>query len=262
MKLYYKDEYIRLFQGDCLEVMDKLVEKGIKFDAIITDPPYGTTACKWDSAIPFDDMWERLNKIIEDNGAIALFGSEPFSSYLRTSNIKLYKYDWIWEKNTGSNFLQANYQPIKRHEIISVFGKNPVSYTKNGLKMNYNPIMNEDGKVYSDRKEQNIEVGLNSWQGRMSKDYKFKRNKNTGTFPISILKFEGVINNRLHPTQKPLDLMEYLINTYTNENELILDFTCGSGTTLLASRNLKRRCIGIELEEKYCEIAKQRLEEF
>ena len=250
----------KLYKGDCLEVMDKLIEEAVKVDAIITDPPYGTTACKWDSVVRFDEMWKRLDKLIKPNGVVVLFGSEPFSSALRMSNIEDFKYDWIWKKNTGSNFLQANYQPIKRHEIISVFGKYPASYTKSGLKLNYNPQMDENGKVYSNRANQDIQDGLNAWRNRMSKDYKFKRNNNKGTFPTSILEFEGVINNRTHPAEKPVHLMEYLVKTYTNEGDLVLDFTMGSGSTGVACMNLNRRFIGIELDEKYFNIAKNRLE--
>lgn len=253
---------IRLEHGNCLEIMDELIDEGVKVDMILTDPPYGTTACKWDSIIPFDEMWGRLNKLIKPNGAIVLFGSEPFSSALRMSNIKNYKYDWIWQKNTGSNFLQANYQPIKRHEIISVFGKYPVSYTKSGLKLNYNPQMDKNGKVYSDRKNQDIQDGLNAWRNRMSKDYKFKRNNNKGAFPTSILEFGGVINNRLHPTEKPVPLMEYLVKTYTDEGDLVLDFTMGSGSTGVACLNANRRFIGIELDENYFNIAKERIEKW
>jgi site-specific DNA-methyltransferase (adenine-specific) len=247
MKLYYKDEYIRLFQGDCLEVMDRLIEKGIKFDAIITDPPYGTTKCKWDAIIPFDDMWGRLNQLKKDkNIPIILFSSQPFTSELIHSNLKSFKYCWIWnKKQTGNPFL-AKKQPLKIHEDICVFDSN-----------RYYPIMTK-GKLRKKGGAKN---------GRML----FKENAteeptifNDDYYPTSILEMNNCSNrkDKLHPTQKPVDLCEYLINTYTNENELILDFTCGSGTTLLAAKKLKRRCIGIELEEKYCEIAKQRLEEF
>ena len=253
-------EKYKLYLGDCLQVMDKLIEEGVIVDAIITDPPYGTTACKWDTVIPFNEMWERLDKLIKPNGAVVLFGSEPFSSTLRLSNIEDFKYDWIWKKNTGSNFLQANYQPIKRHEIISVFGKYPASYTKSELKLNYNPQMDTNGKVYSDRKTQNIQDGLNAWRNRMSKDYKFKRNNNKGTFPTSILEFKGVIKDRLHASEKPVELLEYLIKTYTDEGDLVLDFTMGSGSTGVACLNTNRRFIGIELDEKYFNIAKDRIE--
>ena len=242
MKLYYKDEYIRLFQGDCLEVMDKLIEKGIKFDAIITDPPYGTTACKWDSIIPFNDMWERLNRLIKEDSAIVLFGSEPFSSALRMSNIKNYKYDWIWDKKKGGNIMNLKYQPYKVHEIISIFNKHK-----------YYPIMEEQKERKSKTYSAGEANGIQNYGG--VRTYKTK-------YPKSILECSNANQKgKSHPTQKPVTLMEYLIKTYTNENELILDFTCGSGTTLVASRNLKRKCIGIELEEKYCEIARQRVKQ-
>lgn len=244
LQLYYKDEYIRLFQGDCLEVMDRLIKKGVKFDAIITDPPYGTTACKWDSIIPFDSMWERLNKLIKDNSAIVLFGSEPFSSHLRVSNIKNFKYDWIWNKKKGGSPLLSKIQPIKIFEIISVFGKG---------KINYYPVMVDRDKPKSRGK--NRGTISDTTNNCFSEDKIY-----TQYYPKAIIEFSNASQkNKFHPTQKPVELMEYLINTYTQENEIILDFTCGSGSTLLAARNLKRKCIGIELEEKYCEIAKNRL---
>ncbi len=247
MKLYYKDEYIRLFQGDCLEVMDRLIEKEVKFDAIITDPPYGTTACKWDAIIPFDDMWERLNKLIKENGAIVLFGSQPFTSELIHSNLEMYRYNWIWDKHIARGMHQAKYQPMRLHEDICIFSKQ--------YPFNYYPI-----KIPRD-KPITVKNYIKNSDGTTGK---YKDNTKSYTYtdknPVSIITGCWEANKgKLHPTQKPVSLMEYLINTYTNENELILDFTCGSGTTLLASRNLKRKCIGIELEEKYCEIAKNRL---
>jgi len=248
LQLYYKDEYIRLFQGDCLEVMDKLIEKEVEFDAIITDPPYGTTQCKWDSIIPFDSMWERLEKLIKDNGAICIFGSQPFTSILNSSNLKLFRYELIWEKNKPSNFMLANKQPMKYHENISIFYKKQPTYNKQMIERSesgkqrtkYKTSRTESEHYYLPKKEIDYNPDLKN--------------------PSSIIKINCEYQNtNLHPTQKPVKLCEWLVNTYTNENELILDFTCGSGTTLLASRNLKRKCIGIELEEKYCEIAKNRL---
>lgn len=250
LQLYYKDEYIRLFQGDCLEVMDKLIEKGIKFDAIITDPPYGTTQCKWDSIIPFDKMWERLNKVININTPIVLFGSEPYTSTLISSNLKNFKYNWIWEKDKATGHLNAKKQPMRKTELISIF------YNKQCV---YNPQLSKKPKENirpPTTKRKNIDN-----YGSMDKE-SVRGIPIDMSYPNEILKFRGCFGDKgksLHPTQKPVDLLEYLINTYTNENELILDFTCGSGTTLLASRNLKRKCIGIELEGKYCEIAKNRL---
>jgi len=252
MKLYYKDEYIRLFQGDCLEVMDKLIEKGIKFDAIITDPPYGTTACKWDAIIPFNDMWERLNKLIKDNSAIVLTGSQPFTSALVMSNPKMFKYEWIYQKNAGSNFGAVRFQPMKEHENVLVFGKGKIKYF---------PIMQERAEAGKERSKYIVNLDTHTENYAKSLHNKVEYQMNDLRCPSSIQKFiipKGK-EKYPHPTQKPVKLMEYLINTYTQENELILDFTCGSGTTLVASKNLKRKCIGIELEEKYCEIAKNRL---
>lgn len=164
------------------------------------------------------------------------------------------------KKNTGSNFLQANYQPIKRHENICIFSNANASYSKHGLKMNYFPILDEDGKVYSERKNQSIDVGLNSWKNRMSDNYEFKRNKNKGTFPYSILEYKNVINKKLHSTQKPLELLKYLVKTYTKENDWVLDNTCGSNTTGIACYDLNRNYIGIEKDKDIYEVAKKRME--
>jgi DNA modification methylase len=244
MKLYYKDDFCTLTQGDCLEVMSKMGDKGLKFDAIITDPPYGTTACKWDTIIPFDKMWECLNRLIKENTPIVLFGSEPFSSMLRCSNLKDFRYDWIWEKTLFSNFALVKKQPAKLHENISVF------YKKQPI---YNPQMQE-GKPYVDKERKRTMGVINDAIGLK------KPILNTGTrYPSSVQKFSNGNNGNEHPTQKSLELMEYLIKTYTNETDVILDFTCGSGTTLVAAKKLKRKCYGIELEEKYCEITKNRL---
>jgi len=241
-----------IIHWDCLEEMDKLIEQGIKVDAIITDPPYWTTACKWDTVIPFDKMWERLNKLIKPNGAIVLFGSEPFSSALRMSNIKQYKYDWIWEKNAGSNFASVRFQPMKEHENISIFWQ---------WKINYYPI-----------KEQRAE----SWKNRVkSSPMTFNRKKTDDVYnwlfvwnitkytadelrcPRSIQKFNR--ERGLHPTQKPVALMEYLIKTYTNEWETVLDFTAGSGSTGVGAKNTNRNYILIEKEKEYIDIIKKRI---
>jgi len=247
LQLYYKDKYIRLFQGDCLEVMDRLIEKGIRFDAIITDIPYGTTKCKWDNIIPYDLMWSKIKLLRNEISPIILFGSEPFSSNLRISNIQEYKYDWYWEKTKPVGFANAKKMPLKNIETISVFYKSLPTYNPQGLEKCDRVISNSTKTI----KQNNI----SAINGGAFKTEKFVQEYTN--YPRQILRFS--VQQGLHPTQKPIDLCEYLINTYTNENELILDFTCGSGTTLLASRNLKRKCIGIELEEKYCEIAKNRL---
>jgi len=282
---------IELIQGDCLEVMDRLIEQGVKVDAIIADPPYGITACKWDSIIPFnryieiregkgdvtkivyedeailhlckqgmsyeealkffnseskEGMWERLNKLIKSNGAIVLFGSEPFSSALRMSNIKNYKYDWIWEKVRPSNPMLAKKQPLRYHELTSVF------YSKQCL---YNPQ-----KTKGKNNHKNGKFGGNHFNQITQTESIYLNNTNNMKYPKTILRFKSD-TTRIHPTQKPIALMEYLIKTYTNEGETILDFTMGSGSTGVACKNLNRKFIGIELDEKYFEIANKRINE-
>ncbi len=205
-------------------------------------------------------MWERLNQLIKPNGAIVLFGSEPFSSALRMSNIKNYKYDWIWEKNYSGGFILAKKQPMKYHENISVFYQHQPTYnpifedysltTKNRFK--------NSGIVNSDKMQ--LSGYKNDIQGiaRVNDEVKLER----GAYPKSIQKIKGVPNAngvRFHPTQKPVALMEYLIKTYTNDDELVLDFTMGSGTTGVAAYNTGRKCIGVEMDDKYFEVAKQRV---
>lgn len=245
---------IDLHRGDCLEVMDKLIEQGIKVDAIITDPPYGTSACKWDSVIPFDEMWKRINNLIKKNGVISLFGSEPFSSYLRMSNISDYKYDWVWQKDRGSNFMNYKYAPSKNYELISIFSKGAMSYVRNGENIKYNPQMTT-GKPYEQKQGRGGDAVVRAGS-RTGKEITTVNNGER--YPNAIQRFSS--DKGLHPTQKPIALMEYLIKTYTNENETVLDFTMGSGTTGVACKNLNRNFIGIELEEKYCEIARNRIE--
>ena len=237
----------KLYNGDCLEVMDKLIEEGIKVDCIITDPPYGTTACKWDTVIPFEDMWKRLNKLIKPNGAIVLFGSEPFSSALRMSNIKNYKYDWVWDKKKPSNFPLAKKQPMKYHENLMVFNSKiyyPQMVKVEGRKAKKG--VNKGAKVFN--------KGLDNPE-YLNKVY-------TDKYPSSIIEVSNANQmNRFHPTQKPVDLLEYLIKTYTNENEVVLDFTMGSGSCGVACMNTNRKFIGIELDNNYFDIASKRIEE-
>jgi len=238
---------IDLRLGDCLEVM-KTIESG-SVDAVITDPPYGTTACKWDSVIPFEPMWEQLNRITKPNGAIVLFGSEPFSSALRMSNIKNYKYDWIWEKNIPVNFVLANKRPMKYHENISVFYKKQPIYNKQMIERS------ESGKKRAGYKQsKRSKTSLTSFHLERNKELDINL-KN----PSDIIYFKKE-NKYQHPTQKPIALMEYLIKTYTNENETVLDFTMGSGTTMLACKNLNRNGIGVEMDTKYYAIAEARLQ--
>jgi DNA modification methylase len=238
---------MKLYNGDCLEIMKLIPDKSI--DAIITDPPYGTTACKWDSVIPFDLMWKQLSRIIKDNGAIVLFGSEPFSSHLRMSNIKNYKYDWIWCKSIGANPLLCKKRPMKYHENILVFYKKQPTY---------NPQMTK-GKM---RNKKPIMSGLKTdenWGGAM-KNIKGLENINDLYYPRSYQYFSNANQKaKQHPTQKPVALMEYLIKTYTNEFETVLDFTMGSGTTGVACCNTNRDFIGIELDKEYFKIAQERI---
>ena len=242
---------MKLYKGDCLEVMKTIQDKSI--DAIITDPPYGTTACKWDSVIPFDLMWEQLNRIIKPNGAIVLFGSEPFSSALRMSNIKNYKYDWVWDKKRCTGFLNAKKQPLRNNETISVFYKKQCTYNPQPYKKNTTGNMGKSKEHQTDNYGKYYQVDND--------------NSNEFGYPRTLITQIPVINNLskdksgLHPTQKPIALMEYLIKTYTNENETVLDFTMGSGSTGVACVNTNRKFIGIEMDDKYFEIAEQRIKE-
>ena len=249
---------VKLYKGDCLEVMKTISDKSI--DAIITDPPYGTTACKWDSVIDFYLMWEQLNRIIKPNGAIVLFGSEPFSSHLRMSNIKNYKYDWIWDKMNAGGFVTAKYKPLSVFESVCIF-------SKNGNRTNYYPIMElAENKNKRPREKTNRRKAENS-QSMSSGYFKCSKTHNENLrYPQNILTYNnrvGDLNslNRVHPTQKPVLLMEYLIKTYTNENETVLDFTMGSGTTGVACKNTNRNFIGIEMDENYFNIAQKRIKE-
>jgi len=250
---------IKLIHGDCLEEMEKLIMDKVKVDAIICDPPYGTTACSWDSVIPFERMWWCLKMLIKSNGAIVLFGSEPFSSALRMSNIDNYKYDWVWHKNSSGSFALAKKQPMKYHENILVFYKKQCEY--NPQFQDYSDSTKyrfRDGERVNRKKQ--LEDSTNKIHGGMSYAGEQAIEIKRGKYPESVQKFNNEANNkRQHPTQKPVELMEYLIKTYTNENETVLDFTMGSGTTGVACKNLNRDFIGIELDEKYFEIAKERL---
>lgn len=206
-----------------------------------------TTSCKWDSIIPFDDMWGRINKLVKKKTPVILFGSQPFTSELIHSNIKNFKHEWIWEKSRSGSAITAKYRPVKIHEDIVVFcNESP----------NYYPIM-EKGEPYSRKSkynnENNHKYGISSNVETVNEGTRYPKT-------IRFVKQNWSKQQQLHPTQKPVELMEYIIESYTKPGDLILDFTCGSGTTLLASKNLDRRCIGIELEEKYCEVAKTRLQ--
>lgn len=235
---------IELWQGDCLELMNNIPDKSV--DCIITDLPYGTTQCKWDTIIPFEPLWRQYNRIIKDNGAIVLFGTEPFSSHLRLSNLKNYKYDWIWDKVKGTGFLNAKRQPMRNHELISVFYKKQCTY---------NPQKTYGHKMKKSYRSKDLQTDV---YGEMKNDYTYE---STERYPRSIQVFStDTQNSSLHPTQKPVALIEYLIKTYTNDGELVFDSCMGSGTTGVACINTNRKFIGIELDNKYFEIAKERIE--
>lgn len=237
-----------VLQGDCLELMKTIPDKSV--DCIICDLPYGTTACKWDSIIDIDDLWKQYNRIIKPIGNIVLFGSDPFSTYLKSKNLTNYKYDIVWIKNIKTNFTQAKRQPLRQYETISIF------YKKHGT---YNPQMIDNciptTKVTH---SSNGNIYTNNSKGRP--DYEGGK---TTRYPSNIIYYDVVdIKHRLHPSQKPLELLEYLVKTYTNEDDLVLDNCMGSGTTGIACIKLDRNFIGIEKDETYFNIAKDRLENF
>src|SRR5574344_303485 len=244
----------KVLQGDCLELMRNIPDKSI--DMVLCELPYGTTACKWDVIIPFDLLWEQYKRIIKDNGAIVLFGSEPFSSALRMSNIKNYKYDWKWFKNRPSGMSYAKHQPMRAIEDVLVFN---ISGCK------YNPIMTlrteQELKRFNKNKititSGNQTNGLKAGMCKTREDSKYK-------YPINVLQFKTVSNSikekTAHPTQKPVAIFEYLIKTYTNEGDVVLDNCAGSGTTAIACMNTNRNYILMEKEQKYFDIINKRIE--
>lgn len=241
---------VELYQGDCLEVMQQLIDKGVKVDAIITDIPYGTTKCKWDIVIPFDKMWNCLKKLRKDTAPIVLFGNEPFSSHLRLSNVKEYKYDWKWEKTQATGFFNAKKQPMRCIEDICVFYNKQCTYNFQKT-LGHKPV-----NSYTKYLET---VNKTEVYGKCTQE--LSGGGNTDRFPRQLITFKSdKQTNYLHPTQKPLALMEYLVKTYTNEGDTVLDFTMGSGTTGVACKNLNRNFIGIELDENYFKIAKERID--
>lgn len=252
IKPYYADDKgIVLYHGDCLEVMAEL--GACSFDAIITDVPYGTTACAWDSPIPFAPMWAGIRRVLRPRGACVLFGSQPFTSLLIASNIAQFKYELIWDKERGNEPQMANVRPMKRHENIIVFCDGVARYNPQ-MRTLHTPDLRKARGARINRKDG---AGLSILSGSTNDQDTLY----IARYPTSILPFEnGNQNDKPHPTQKPLALMEYLIKTYTNEGDTILDFTCGSGTTLRAAKNLKRRCVGIECDLHYCEVTVKRLE--
>ena len=245
---------IKLIHGDCLEKMRDIPSGSV--DMVLTDPPYGTTACKWDTIIPFEPMWNELKRIIKKNGAIVLFGSQPFTSNLIMSNIKMFKYCWVWSKKMTSGFSIAKFQPMKAHEDVVVFCEKKTVYNPQMVKRTDIELKRLSHKSVNTSSSEHKKSMIGRTGNRYDNLYKH---------PNSIINIVGVMNNSgeklPHPTQKPVVLMEYLIKTYTNENETVLDFTMGSGTTGVACVNLNRNFIGIELEQEYFDIAEKRIKE-
>jgi DNA modification methylase len=242
----YIDRWLnKIIEGDCLEVMKDIPDKSV--DMILCDLPYGTTACKWDTVIPFEPLWEQYKRIIKDNGAIVLFGNEPFSSKLRLSNLKSYKYDLKWDKVRGVGHLNAKKRPMMCIEDIIVF------YNK---QITYNPQMREREKPRISKNNATQEVYGKSQENFVGETLDKK-------YPINLITYSKSAQEDMlyHPTQKPVALLEYLIKTYTNEGETVLDNCMGSGTTAIAAHNTGRFFIGIEKEPKYVEIARQRVEQ-
>lgn len=231
-----------LWHGDCRDVLSTLP----KVDAVITDPPYGTTQCAWDAVIPLDQMWASVAHVTERETPIAIFGSEPFSSFLRTSNIRRFKYDWIWDKPKGTGFLNAKKQPLRCHELISVFCDGAPRYFPQKTVGHQRKTTFRGAHLQTDV------------YGEMAGDYHYD---STERYPRSVLTFSSdTQNSSFHPTQKPVALLQYLVLTYTRPDETVLDFAMGSGTAGVACFMERRRFIGIELERKYFDIACERIE--
>ena len=240
---------IKLLRGDCLELM-KDIPDGI-VDMVLCDLPYGKTACEWDSVIPFDPLWEQYKRIIKSNGVIVLFGSEQFSSKLRYSNLQMFKYDWVWEKSKATGHLNSKKQPLRKHEIISIFYKRQPTYNPQGLVRKTIPTISKgnrgrkgvgsSGECYGLAAKDSIQ----EWEN----------------YPLSIVRFNVDMKAEYHPTQKPVALLEYLVKTYTNEGDLVLDNCMGSGSTGVACVNTGRNFIGMELHQGYFDIAVQRIAE-
>lgn len=242
---------IELWQGDCLELMKKIPDKSV--DMILCDLPYGTTACKWDSVIDFNKLWQEYKRIMTDTGVICLFGQEPFSSLVRMSNLEMWRYDWYWKKTKQGNFAQAPYMPLKNIETVMVFAKGKIPKNSK-VKMTYNP----QGTISCNK----VNNGGNKANKNFRPNRKTKNEVHIQTvtnYPKQLLEFDSCYEF-LHPTQKPIPLLEYLIRTYTNERGIVLDNCMGSGSCGVAAKKLNRRFIGIELDEHYFNIAKERIE--
>lgn len=250
---YYQTDLGKLYLSDCLDVLP-LIDS--KVDMILTDPPYSITQNKWDSVIDLDLMWVQLKRIIKKNGAIVLTASQPFTTVLISSNMNMFKYCWVWSKKMASGFLNAKKQPLKAHEDVLIFSKNTITYNPQMIKRTDEELKRLSKKSVKTSTTKNYGYIETTWS-RNRTDNKYKH-------PNTIINIIGIMNRSnekvLHPTQKPVALMEYLIRTYTNENELVLDFCIGSGTTAIACEKLNRQWIGIEKEKEYCDIAVNRIE--
>ena len=243
---------IDLRNGDCLELMRDIPDGSV--DMVLADPPYGTTACKWDSVIPFEPMWEQLKRITKKNGAIVMTASQPFTSALVMSNVKMFKYCWVWEKTRPTGHVHAKNKPMKKHEDVVVFSSGTtVHASQSATRMTYNPqglVRKEKPTIRKAGGSSDVMMGARPSHRDVTQEFE--------GYPHSILRVSSE-GKTIHPTQKPVALMEYLIKTYTNEGETVLDFTMGSGTTGVACVNTGRSFIGIELDETYFNIAKDRI---
>ena len=247
---FLEGESVKLLQGDCLELLKDIPDGSI--DAVMTDMPYGTTACKWDTVVDLDALWVEIKRITKPNAAIVMTASQPFTTTLIASNIKNFKHEWVWQKNRGSNFATVKYQPFKEHESVLVF-------SRASEKVNYYPIKQERSAGGASRANYDVNAsntGKRDVYGNIKATNQGKIPKLR--YPSSVQRFNTEVG--LHPTQKPVALMEYLIKTYTNEHDVVIDMFMGSGSTGVAAKNLNRRFIGIELDPDYFAIAKNRIE--
>ena len=254
-----KIENITLLNGDCLKMMKEIPDNSI--DMVLCDLPYGTSASSWDKKLPMNDLWNEYKRIIKHNRAIVLFSQQPFTSLLITSNIEMWKYNWIWEKDNGTNFMNSHFCPLKITEDICVFGNGATSFVKNGENLIYNPQFSE-GKPYSiiSGNQKSNSAVVRGGKGGRDDVGGYKTESDGKRYPKNLIKFNRD-KDKLHPTQKPVSLCEYLIQTYTNEGDVVLDNCMGSGTTGIACLNTNRKFIGMELDDTYFAIAQKRIEE-
>lgn len=247
----YKDDNVWLMLGDCLERMKEIPNGSV--DLVLTDPPYGTTACSWDVIIPFEEMWNSVYRVLDASGSCALFGTDPFSSLLKSSDLERYKYDWIWIKSRKNGFVHAKGMPLRQTENIHVFSQGSIRRDSNNP-MRYYPQGVQDVNI----ERVNYVKTTQTNRGGNKVGTKYKQ-KGVG-YPVNLIQYKGVgTKEQVHPTQKPVELLEYLIKTYTKDGDTVLDFTMGSGSTGVACKNLNRKFIGIEMDDKYFEIAKERI---